>query len=341
MNYCLSCPNKQINKYGKYCNKHKRSHLIKDNLIEYNNFTNTSSDYLKGDILNTLKKLEIPVYNKCKKNHLFELLSGEYIKLDKYGDDVNTIIMIQRRIKNRSNDLDKLRGEGFKNKSLCNNDNDFFTFDNIDEISSKYFFSYKDNSGFIWFFDIRSFNKLIEMNQANPYTREPIPADVKLRSTELTDKLQLSENDSLVNMKEIHKTKSQIIKQKTIDLFSEIEQYGYSCLVEWFLDLNISRLKSLYRNLEDIWNYRLQLSNEMKCRISPPSGLVFNIPVNDVMANHNKLELEEIIINEATKFNNAVSPEDKKLGYMYFIIGLGQVSKRCFQSHQWWLQHIQ
>ena len=123
--------------------------------------------------------------------------------------------------------------------------------------------------------------------------------------------------------------------------FSKIEQFGYECHFEWFLKLNIYNLKKLYRTLEDIWNYRLQLSNEIKCRISPPSGLVFNIPVNDVMSNNNKVALEEIIINEVFKFNNAVSPEDKKLGYMYFIIGLGQVSKRCFQSHQWWLQHTQ
>ena len=339
MNCCLSCQNKKINKYGNYCNKHKRNHLVKDDLINYNNFTKKSSDYLKGDIYNTLKKMDIPAYNAWKKNYLFELLNEEYIKLDKYDNNIDTVIMIQRKIKNKSNKLDKLRGEGFKDKSVCNNDNDFFTFDSIDEISSKYFFSYKDNSGFIWFFDIRSFNKLIEMKQDNPYTREPISVDVKLRSKELTDKLKLSEDDSLVNMKEIHKTKSQIIKQKTIDLFAEIEQNGYSCLVEWFLDLSISRLKSLYRNLEDIWNYRLQLSNEIKCRISPPGGLVFNIPINDVMSNNNKVALEEIIINEVFKFNNAVSPEDKKLGYMYFIIGLGQVSKRCFQSHQWWLQH--
>ena len=51
----------------------------------------------------------------------------------------------------------------------------------------------------------------------------------------------------------------------------------------------------------------------------------FSIRINDVMSNNNKLALEEIIINEVLKFNNAISAEDRKLGYMYFIIGLGQV----------------
>ena len=67
MNCCLCCPNKKISKYGNYCKKHKRNHLIKDNVINYNNFTKTSSDYLKNDIYNTLKKMKIPVYNTWKK----------------------------------------------------------------------------------------------------------------------------------------------------------------------------------------------------------------------------------------------------------------------------------
>ena len=49
-----------------------------------------------------------------------------------------------------------------------------------------------------------------------------------------------------------------------------------------------------------------------------------------------KLEsIQEIIINEAMKFNNAVSLEDKKLGYMYFLIGLGTISIDCYNSHPW------
>ena len=35
------------------------------------------------------------------------------------------------------------------------------------------------------------------------------------------------------------------------------------------------------------------------------------------------------------KFNNAVNIDDKKLGYMYFLIGLGSVSKECYDSHPW------
>ena len=32
----------------------------------------------------------------------------------------------------------------------------------------------------------------------------------------------------------------------------------------WFLDLNIKRAKDFYRILEDIWNYRAELTNQRK-----------------------------------------------------------------------------
>ena len=49
------------------------------------------------------------------------------------------------------------------------------------------FFLTKIMVEFIWFFDIRSFLKLLEMGQNNPYTREEIPQDVKDRANELSE----------------------------------------------------------------------------------------------------------------------------------------------------------
>ena len=71
--------------------------------------------------------------------------------------------------------------------------------------------------------------------------------------------------------------------------------------------LNNRKLKNLYRNLEDIWNYRLNLSYETKVRICPPNGIAFNIPIVEVNALTSSLQLKEIIINEITKFNNAIN----------------------------------
>ena len=173
------------------------------------------------------------------------------------------------------------------------------------------------------------------MEQVNPYTREEIPLCVKERAIKLSKLLKLNLEDELVNNDTIRLTRQQIIKQKTIDIFSQMEQFGFGCNISWFLQLNSRKLKNLYKNLEDIWNYRLNLSYETKSRISPPNGIVFNIPIVEVNSITSSIQLQEIILNEIIKFNNAVSDEDKKLGYMYFLLGLGLVSRECYEVHQW------
>mgnify|MGYP001178974660 FL=1 len=331
-----NCNNKGKNVYGEYCSKHKREYLTSNDLILREKFTGKSSDYLKKDIIKTLKgNIHRREWSSVKKETLFNDLINEFEILDRYQKDIGGIIRIQRYIKNKPKLIDKLRGEGFFNKKLCNNDTDFFTYDTIDEVENRYFFSYKDNNQFIWFFDIRSFNKLIELKQNNPYTREELTNESIDRSKQLSLLINLTEKDEILNITMINKTKSQIIKQKVIDLFSQIEQFGYEGNIDWFLSLNVRKLKQLYRSLEDIWNYRLQLDQDTKSRISPPNGLVFNIPVNDIQRINNRENIQEIIINEAMKFNNAISLEDKKLGYMYFLIGLGTISLQCYNAHPW------
>ena len=38
---------------------------------------------------------------------------------------------------------------------------------------------------------------------------------------------------------------------------------------------------------------------------------------------------------KVSKFNNAITPGDKKLGYMFFLIGLSEVNRYCFDAHEW------
>ena len=109
--------------------------------------------------------------------------------------------------------------KGFLNKQLSNNDSDFFTYDSRDEIDDKYYFSYKDEKGFIWFFDIRSFDKLVELKQPNPYTMLPIPKRVIQRAKKLLKLLHLNQSDDLINEKQLQLSRRQIVTQKCIDLF--------------------------------------------------------------------------------------------------------------------------
>ena len=347
-----SCEAKSSKKYGGYCRRHKDEYLLYDGFIVYDRFTNNITDYLKKDMINTLCLLhDGKGYDKINKIYLFNILK------ENFGEAMYASICFRRNFLNEENmrflkkiqmnysgvrrerKTINLKGEGYLDKTKCTNDMDFFTFDSITDIDDKYFFSYKDGLG-IWFFDIRSFNKLIEMGHNNPYTREEIPEVVKERATNLTEILKLTNEDELINTEELILSREQILKQKTIDIFAQMEQFGYGCNVSWFLELNTRKLKSLYKNLEDIWNYRLNLSYDTKSRISPPNGIAFNIPFIEVNAITNTLDIQEIILNEIYKFNNAITEEDRKLGLMYFLLGLGLVSRECYEEHQWIMHAI-
>ena len=320
--------------YGNYCYKHRSKYLLYENgLINFDHFTKKASDYLVKDIRKTLTSLDIAVIPNSKKSKLYEILFKYYIETYcSYEKYTPHITKIQTHIRNYLSSMDtKLRGEGFINKTLCKNDVDFFTYETIHEINDLYFFSYKDTNDFNWFFDIRSFNKLIEKGLDNPYTREKIPQSVISNASRLSLKLKLPD---IPIINDLQLTREQLIKQKTIDIFSIIEQLGYECHFDWFLNLNQSNLKKLYRNLEDIWNYRVGLRTADKIRIAPPDGIIFMRPFPEINTISSKYDLQNLILNDIQKFDNA-QDADKKLGFMYFLIGLGMVSPPCFSAHEW------
>ena len=145
------CQNKSQKKYGGFCTKHKREYLVVNDKIIYERFTGNPSDYLKNDIMKTIHSKDKNL-KKLLKKELFEKVNERFITLKKYEDDVIKIKLIQDNYQKVKLYKDtKLRGEGFVNKSLCNNDTDFFSYETIHEIEDKYFFSYKDFKGFHWF----------------------------------------------------------------------------------------------------------------------------------------------------------------------------------------------
>lgn len=322
---------KYSKKYGNYCNKHKRYHLLDENeLIITDRFTFKTKDYLLKD----LTKYYHRRINNQKEKHKKQFYFDEICKyINELGDyDQIKIIKIQSLFRK------KIVLNTLRNK--CNNTEDFYTYDPVDEIENKYFYSYKDNKGFYWGFDIRSLHKLIQMNYPNPYTTEKIPDNI---SKEINLRVKyLKDNNLFDDFEEIVlKDRKAYIKQRIVDLFSDIEFNGYSCHINWFFELSGRRLKELYKQLEDLWNYRAQLSNEVKKNICPPDGRIFTTPVSEVNHYNCKEDLQELIIHDVSKFKNAQNLSNRKLGYMYFIIGLSTVSPSCYITHQEWVNYIQ
>ena len=60
-------------KYGNYCYKHRRNHLIdNNNLLIIPNFTGLAKDYLKSDLLHYSKKILHKSYLKIDKGELIQ-----------------------------------------------------------------------------------------------------------------------------------------------------------------------------------------------------------------------------------------------------------------------------
>ena len=341
MNECelINCSGKRT--HGCFCKKHKENYLLNESgIIIKDRFTRKNSDYKVSSLKKTCESIypsDKKNIRKLKKNELFEyylmILKYSSISLQDLERVENLQNILKKKIKERN--LQRIHGPAIINRELCNNEEDFFTFEEIKNIPQKYFFSYKDDKDIIWGFDIRSLSELLKNNSENPYTRVPFSSNVKKSINNLNVFLKKN-NIQTTHEKVVILDKSVLIHQMITDLFSRIEYSGLSCNQEWLTNISVYYLKKLYRNLEDIWNYRLQLTYQDKLRLCPPNGINFN-RVRLVLNTNSKDELLEIIVNDVCKFERTQDINDKKLGYMYFMIGLGSFSRECFETHYEWL----
>ena len=308
-------------KYGKYCYKHRENYLKINDKINIFNFTNKSSDYLKKDMI----KYHDQYFDKVKgenKEYYFEILKKLKESLDIFRYSEKEIVKIQCLIRGNQV-LSYLRKD-------CKNDEDFYTYDSLREVPDKYYYSYRDTNRYKWGFDLRSIFKLIQTSKKNPYTMEEIPSliikDIKAIVQDLKNKNEYYE---IIN--EVSNNRIDHIKHKCVDLFIRIECIGHSCSVEWYMDLTREKLIKLYRNLEDIWNYRAALDIYTKQSMIPPHGRLFKM-TNETLNTLSRYDLLSMILNEVIKFE---SGSDFKLGYLFFIIALGTVNRECYHTHQW------
>lgn len=320
---CFHSECKMNSKYGNYCFKHRNLYLLDENSnILINKFTNKIEDYYKKDLKQFYVK-NIGNGISLSKVELFEKVK-EYIYLHK-------IIMIQSYYRGKCVRI------SVKYEEKCNNEEDFYTYEKLENIPKKYFYTYTDSKNIKWGFDIRSLKKLIDMKYDNPYTTEKIPDKIIKDVSDKINILMKGDYNDLDDL--IHQDKKTMIKHRIIDACSIIERNGFTCMIEWIEILTRRRVKDLYRVFEDTINYRAQLSDEVKIRINPPSGIFFNTPLIDVL-NMDRDDILILILNEIDKFTKCNSDSDRKLGYMYFIISLSAVSHSCHEAHSNWINFI-
>jgi hypothetical protein len=256
-------------------------------------------------------------------------------------------VRIQKKIRGAlQRKYNNLHGPAFYNRSLCVNACDFLTIDDLKDIPVEQFFSYKDDDGFIYGFDILSlYNLTYKCNGIikNPYNRRPI-------SNKIIDDfrylIRFSKILGIAVCTDLKEITCEISQEKSLELriltlFQEIDSLGNYTNPTWFSSLNRTQLIKFLRELLDIWSFRSQLSHHMKILICPPLGNPFPRlnSVNHLLNLQNLDEMQKFIMDIIEKFvNNNADRDNKSLGAYYVLGALTLVNEEAAQSLPWLYQ---
>lgn len=269
------------------------------------------------------------------KKDLWQLLHNLYSSMRPYITHIPTISRMQKRIRGRIlAQIESLRGQGRDDLDKCVNPVDVLTLDSIHSIPKDRLVTYSDADKFIYAFDIGTLSVLLERGDDNPYTRTAFPKEVVSRASELIRLLKVVRvNIAIDDDEEITQTPEIVIKRRTVKLFQEMDTLDQYTDPAWFLDLTTSQLTKLYKETEDIWNYRLNLTNEVKTKIVPPDGKVFHIPIKQVYAIKDRKRLQTTCLDVMeTLIRSAPFRADRVNGCIYVLLGLVIVNRNAAEA---------
>jgi len=261
----------------------------------------------------------------------------------------NLAIKIQKIIRGiLQRNYNQYHGPALMNRSLCTNNFDFLSMEPLDEIPFEQFFSFKDEDGFIYGFDLLSLHNLIyKCNGAvkNPFNNKPIHAKV---IEDLRSLLRLSRIIGFTIITEISDVTKEVSNKKTVELraltlFQNIDALGNYSNAEWFLVLNRVQLIRFLRELVDIWSYRATLSMETKRAICPPQGNPFSrmLTYNVLQTMENIDELRRHILEIMEKFVvSGIDKDNKCLGASYVLSALTLVNSDAATALPWLYQAV-
>ena len=238
-------------------------------------------------------------------------------------------------------------GPAATKRYLCTNSDDFITMDPINEINFHQFLSFKDSDGFIYGFDIISLHNLFLKSKdiesvRNPYNRNIIPESVikTIKSIIIFSKI-LKIHINLHYEDDTQKVSiEKAIELRALSVFQNIDALGNYSNPIWFLSLNRNELIKFVRELNDIWNFRTQLTNETKRNICPPNGNPFvNASMHFIHTESNINNVKKVILEVMEKLiNNGIDKDSKSLGAYYILGALTLVNEAAALSLPWLFQ---
>jgi hypothetical protein len=245
-----------------------------------------------------------------------------------YTVSVKQIIHIQQFYRNYlKRKLKSLQGDIVDNFNICVNQEDVQSLDSFLDIPSHLLFSFKETDGTHYGFDIRSIRSILKFDKENPYTRNALTPSVVERANEMLRLLKVL-NLSVENEKVEEVNQELEIKRRVVKVFHDMDQLDQYTDPDWFLDMNTSKLIKFYKEAEDVWNYRLNLTSQVKKAIVPPDGIAFQHTVKSVSLIKDKVQLQKICLDFMEKLiHSAELRPDRVNGCIYILLGLVIVSR--------------
>jgi hypothetical protein len=332
-------------KVSKYLQPSKKMEKIDNGIMDYIPKFGDSDFLLRYNYNVQQLKVFAKIYKLKVAGNKMQLVSRIYSFL--YLS--NSMVKIQKIIRGYlQRKLINCHGPAFKNRFICTNTFDFLSMENLPEIPTEQFFSFKDEDGFIYGFDLLSIHNLIyKCNGAikNPFNMKPISSKV---IEDLRSLLRLSRLFKIKICTEIEDVTKEVSNKKSIELralslFQNIDSLGNYSNAEWFLTLNRNQLIKFLRELVDIWSYRAPLTLETKRDICPPQGNPFQrLPsFNILQTMENFEEVRRHILDVIDKFvNTGIDKDNKCLGAYYVLGALTLVNNDAALTMPWLYQAV-
>lgn len=246
----------------------------------------------------------------------------------------------------------RLKGPALRNRNLCINSDDFATVESVNDIPLDQFFSFRDEQGNIYGFDILSFNTYLKINGnkviLNPFNRTNISKKtirkfynlIKINHNILKRDIQLEEKKEY-DTENKNIPISQLINSNKSLVFHRIHQLGFFCQESWVDCLTFTEIRKYLRELLDIWEYRAGLIPSVRREICPdPRGPFFGInfeemrglelPVSEEIFNKYKLKLLECI---KCFIMNGINESSQVLGCQFVIMAFTLINREIAEQH--------
>lgn len=307
-------------------------------------------------VIPTSKEAHVLCENKFNVQHLKQIAKHYKIKISGNKDELvkriyvflklsSVVVNIQKVfrgfLQRKYNDC---HGPAFYKRDLCTNATDFLTIEEVNTLPYSQFYSYKDVDGFIYGFDIISLYNLIVKSGKhvkNPYNRNDIPINVIKNIRNLIRLSKILKIQVDIEIQDVNQDISiqKNIELRALDLFQFIDGLGNYSDPSWFLSLSRHQIVRFMRELVDIWNYRLNLTDVMKRSICPPNGdpfrnlstLILNEQNIDIIRKHVLHCLEKLVMT-------GIDRDWQSLGAYYVLGALTIVNENASTSLPWLYQ---